>query len=81
MPQAGLTDFAAPGSEVFIVGTERPPDFPEGVDDVWQVEGRSVRHIPGDILDVRSWGGGGGAGGGAGKQGEIWKLAEHGIGS
>lgn len=34
------------------MGSERPPDFPEGVGDVWQVEGRSVRHIPGDILKV-----------------------------
>lgn len=52
---AGLTDFAAPGSEVFIVNSERPPDFPEEVDDVWQVEGRAVRHIPGDILDREAY--------------------------
>lgn len=49
---AGLTGFAVPGSEVFIVSSERPPDFP-GEGDVWEVEGRSLRYIHGSILEVR----------------------------
>lgn len=58
--QTGLTEFAAPGSEIIFVGPHRPPDFPaeaqqevggggpggqSGCDACYEVQGRTCRFI------------------------------------
>ena len=47
--QAGLCDFAVAGSEVTIVGEQRPPDFPD------ELDGRTLRWVEGSILERRAY--------------------------
>lgn len=57
--QSGLCDFAAPGTEVTLLGSERPPDFPgEEGSSTWEVQGRTLHYVEGGILD--RWGHGAG---------------------